>query len=111
MLAFALLKITVFAFLQAYFDWYYWLPRVFLFVVVLYYLLLYVPVRRKVLVPAIFIFCFALYGFQILQSWAIGYMEETQRMQIAKDIQAENPSIDQSIMLEPAGKIPFYTDL
>jgi len=111
MLAFALLKITVFAFMRAYFDWYYWLPRVFLFIIVLYYVLLYIPLRRKFLVPAVFICCLGLYGFQILQSWAIGYMEETQRMQIARDIQTENPNIDQSILLEPAGKIPFYTDL
>ncbi len=111
MCAFALIKITVFAFLQAYFDWYYWLPRVFLFVVVLYYLLRFVPVRKAVLLPLIFTFCISLYGFQLLQSWAIGYMEETQRMQIAKDIQNENPDIGESIFLEPAGKIPYYTHL
>jgi len=110
-LAFALLKITVFAFFQAYFDWYYWLPRVFLFAVVFYYILQFVPIRREILVPALFLFTFVLYSFQLLQSYAIGYMEETQRMQIAKDIQNENPTIGQSIILEPAGKIPFYTGL
>ena len=111
LLAFALLKITVFAFFKAYFDWYYWLPRVFLFAVVLYYALRFVPVKRSVLIPVLFAFCFGLYVFQLLQSYTIGYMEETQRMQIAKDIQRENPDSDQSILLEPAGKIPFYTDL
>ena len=109
--AFALLKISVFAFFQAYFDWYYWLPRVFLFAVVFYYALRFIPIRRNILIPALFIFTFVLYGFQLLQSWAIGYMEETQRMQIANDIQSENPTIGQSILLEPAGKIPFYTNL
>lgn len=111
MFGFAMIKITVFAFLHAYFDWYYWLPRVFLFVLVLYYLLRFVPLRRNILLPAVFMACIALYGFQWLQSWAIGYMEETQRMQIAKDIQNENPSMSESVFLEPAGKIPFYTGL
>ncbi|MBU4537452.1 MAG: hypothetical protein L6264_13065 [Weeksellaceae bacterium] len=110
-LAFALLKITVFAYFKAYFDWYYWLPRVFLFVGVLYYLLNYVPLRNRILIPGIFIVFFGLYVFQILQSYTIGYMEETQRMQIAKDIERGNTELSQSILLEPAGKIPFYTGL
>ncbi|MGZ5211702.1 MAG: hypothetical protein ACXWB6_05480, partial [Kaistella sp.] len=92
-------------------DWYYWLPRVFLFVVVFYYVLRFVPIPRNILIPVLFIFVSALYSFQLLQSWAIGYMEETQRMQIANDIQSENLTIGHSILLEPAGKIPFYTNL
>lgn len=110
-LAFALLKITVFAYFKAYFDWYYWLPRVFLFVVVLYYLLHLFPYRKNIVFPAIFVVFSGLYLFQILQSYAIGYMEETQRMQIAEDISKENTNIKKSIILEPAGKIPFYTNL
>lgn len=110
-IAFALLKITVFAYFKAYFDWYYWLPRVFLFVVVLYYFLHFLPFKKNILIPAIFVAFSGLYVFQILQSFTIGYMEETQRMQIAKDITKENTSIKQSIILEPAGKIPFYTNL
>lgn len=111
MAIFALLKITAFAVLKAYFDWYYWLPRVFLFVIVIYFLLNYVRWKKQIYVPAIFVLFFGLYGFQLLQSYAIGYMEETQRVQIAKDIAAHNTDINQSILLEPAGKIPFYTDL
>ena len=110
-LIFALTKITLFSFMKAYFDWYYWLPRVFLFAVILYYLLNFVPLRKRLLIPSIFVFFLGLYFFQLLQSYTIGYMEETQRVQIAKDIQRENTSIHQSILLEPAGKIPFFTGL
>ena len=110
-LAFALLKITVFAYFRAYFDWYYWLPRVFLFVVVLYYFLNFVKLKKNILVPCIFVLFFGLYAFQILQSYTIGYMEERQRMQISGDIKKDKVGIAQSILLEPAGIIPFFTNL
>lgn len=108
---FALLKITAFAFLRAYFDWYYWLPRVFLFAAVIYYFLNFVSIRRRMLVPALFLFFSGLYVFQMWQSYAIGYMEETQRMQMVRDIKNYGTDIRKSIILEPAGKIPFYTNL
>ena len=38
-------------------------------------------------------------------------MEESQRMQIASDIKNEKTDLNQSILLEPAGIIPFYTGL
>ena len=60
-LIFALTKITLFSFMKAYFDWYYWLPRVFLFAVILYYLLNFVPLRKRLLIPSIFVFFLGLY--------------------------------------------------
>lgn len=111
MLAFALLKITVFAWFQAYFDWYYWLPRVFMFVIILFYVLNFIQLKYKLLIPAVFLGVFALYAFQLLQSYTIGYMEERQRMQIAADINSDHVSMKQSVLLEPAGIIPFYTNL
>ncbi len=38
-------------------------------------------------------------------------MENKQRVQIANDIKARGTDMHQSIFLEPAGKIPFYTNL
>lgn len=108
---FALLKITLFAFLKAYFDWYYWLPRVFLFVIILYYLIEYLPftARKKTLI--IGSAAAVLYLFQMLQSWTIGYMEKNQRFTIAREISEETSGLAHSILLEPAGIIPFYTEL
>ncbi len=111
MVVFALLKIAVFSLLKAYFDWYYWLPRLFLFIPVLYYFLNIFQLRKRVLIPYLGVLFFGLYLFQLWQSFAIGYMEETQRVQIAEDIKAENFGMNHSIILEPAGKIPFYTGL
>lgn len=108
---FALVKITVFAYLKAYFDWYYWLPRVFLFGVVLYYLLQLEISKNKLYTPLLFILAFGFYAFQILQSYAIGYMETEQRMQMVKDLEKDKTGISKSILLEPAGKIPFFTGL
>ena len=110
-LVFALLKITVFAYFKAYFDWYYWLPRVFLFAVVLYFVLNFIPWKRKILYPLIFVFISGTSVFQWIQSYTIGYMEERQRMQIAADINTDQVGLKQSILLEPAGIIPFYTNL
>ena len=58
-----------------------------------------------------FFISLGLYSFQFLQSYAIGYMEQAQRMQIAHDIKQNSPSEKESILLEPAGIIPFFTGL
>lgn len=108
---FALLKVTIFAYFKAYFDWYYWLPRVFMFALVLFFALNYITIKKRFLISGIFAIVFGLYCFQLLQSYTIGYMEERQRMQIAADINADGVSMNQSILLEPAGIIPFYTNL
>lgn len=105
---FALVKISVFAYFQAYFDWYYWLPRVFLFAVVIVYLLRYLPLNKKIVLPGFIIVFGGLYLFQFLQSYAIGYMEDGQRRRIAEELSV-NASPKHSIMLEPAGIIPFHT--
>lgn len=108
---FAILKITVFAYFKAYFDWYYWLPRVFMLAVILFYIVEFIKVRNRFLYPVVFLGVFAMYIFQLLQSYTIGYMEERQRMQIAADINGDKISTQNSILLEPAGIIPFYTNL
>ena len=110
-LAFAIIKITIFSYFKAYFDWYYWIPRVFMFVLVLYYFLHFIPLKTKFLIPLLFILFSGLYAFQWVQSYTIGYMEERQRMQIAADINKNKIGMEQSILLEPAGIIPFYTHL
>jgi hypothetical protein len=109
-LVFALVKITVFAYFKAYFDWYYWIPRVFMFAVLLYYFLEIARIKKRIILPIIFFFTVGLYGFQLLQSYTIGYMEERQRMKIAADLSNDNSGLKHSILLEPAGIIPFYTN-
>lgn len=108
---FAIIKVTIFAYFKAYFDWYYWIPRVFMFALVLYYVIQYEPFKKKFSLPITFLVILGLYSFQLLQSYTIGYMEERQRMQIAADINKDNVSLKQSIFLEPAGIIPFFTNL
>ncbi len=110
-LAFAITKITVFSFFKAYFDWYYWLPRVFLFVIILYYFLNINNWKKRSVFVGISIVFIGFYFFQMLQSYTIGYMEERQRMTIAADINKDEVNIEKSIFLEPAGIIPFYTGL
>jgi len=109
--AFALIKITIFSGFKAYFDWYYWLPRVFLFAVILYFFLNLDTKREMLKFALLTAFFSGLYFFQFIQSYTIGYMEERQRMQIAADINREKTAAEQSIFLEPAGIIPFYTGL
>lgn len=110
-LVFAVAKITIFSYFKAYFDWYYWLPRVFMFALVLYYFLHFSPINKKILIPIILVLISGLYLFQMLQSYTIGYMEKRQRMQIAADINSNKTGEKNSILLEPAGIIPFYTNL
>lgn len=108
---FALAKITIFSIFKAYFDWYYWLPRVFLFVVILYYFLKIHTWKKKTMFSGVCLLFIGLYGLQLVQSYTIGYMEERQRMQIAADLNSDKVSITQSILLEPAGIIPFFTGM
>ena len=110
-LVFALAKITIFSLFKAYFDWYYWLPRVFLFAIVLYYFLNVNIWKRKSVFVGIVLVFIACYFLQMIQSYTIGYMEERQRMTIAADINKDQVSLEKSILLEPAGIIPFYTQL
>ncbi|WHF50558.1 hypothetical protein QGN23_08915 [Chryseobacterium gotjawalense] len=110
-LVFALAKITIFSLFKAYFDWYYWIPRVFLFVVILYYFLTVNTWKKKSVLLGISILFVGLYVFQMLQSYTVGYMERRQRMTIAADINKDKVGIEKSILLEPAGIIPFYTGL
>ena len=79
--------------------------------VTLYYFLNISTWKKKWLFAGISIAGVGLYFFQMLQSYTIGYMEERQRMTIAADINKDNVGIEQSILLEPAGIIPFYTRL
>lgn len=110
-LVFALAKITIFSLFKAYFDWYYWLPRVFLFAIVLYYFLnVNIWKRKSVFVGIVLVFIASCF-LQMIQSYTIGYMEERQRMTIATDINKDQVSLEKSILLEPAGIIPFYTQL
>ena len=110
-LVFALSKITIFSIFKAYFDWYYWLPRAFLFTVLLYYFLAINVWKKKGVFVGIVLLFIGSYFFQMLQSYTIGYMEERQRMTIAADINTEKVGLEKSILLEPAGIIPFYTGL
>lgn len=110
-LVFALSKITIFSLFKAYFDWYYWLPRVFLFAIVLYYFLNVNTWKKKSVFVGIIILFLGSYFLQLVQSYTIGYMEERQRMTIASDINKDKFGIEKSILLEPAGIIPFYTKL
>lgn len=110
-LVFALAKITIFSLFKAYFDWYYWLPRVFLFAIVLYYFLNVNNWKRRSVFVGIVLVFIASYFLQMIQSYTIGYMEERQRMTIAADINKDQVSLEKSILLEPAGIIPFYTQL
>ena len=110
-LVFALVKITIFSVLKAYFDWYYWIPRVFLFGVILYYFFNINTWKKKSVLVGIGILFIGSYFFQLVQSYTIGYMEERQRMTIAADINKDKVGIEKSILLEPAGIIPFYTQL
>ncbi len=108
---FALSKITIFSLFKAYFDWYYWLPRVFLFVVVLYYFMNINTWKKRGVFGGLIILIIGSYFFQMIQSYTIGYMEERQRMTIASDINKGEVGMQKSILLEPAGIIPFYTQL
>lgn len=108
---FALLKTFIFVYFKAYFDWYYWLPREFMLLIIIYFVINFLQIKTKILFPVLLIVVSLSYALQWLQSYSIGYMESRQRRQIAADINTFGASKSQSILLEPAGIIPFFTGL
>lgn len=106
---FAWCKQLIFLSQKSLFDWYYWVPQLLLFSVILIYIL----DRRTKISLYFYILFFAIPAilYQSIHSIATGNVEWNYRRGIGLFLDKHEKDKNQWILLEPAGFIPYYSKL
>ncbi len=104
-------KQLIFLSQRSYFDWYYWIPQILLFVPVIVYVL--EKEKRKYLWRAslIIVLILPLLAFQTIHSIATGNGEWNYRRSIGLFLNDYEKDKNQWIFLEPAGFVPYFSHL
>lgn len=104
-------KQVIFLSQKSYFDWYYWVPQILLFVPVLLFVL--EQKKRKVLWISLLILFYILpmLAFQTIHSIATGNGEWNYRRNIGLYLDRYEKDKNQWIFLEPAGFVPYFSKL
>lgn len=104
-------KQVIFISQKSYFDWYYWVPQILLFVPVLVFVLEQ-KVRPYLWLSLLIIFyILPMMAFQTIHSIATGNGEWHYRRSIGLFLNAYEKDKNQWILLEPAGYIPYFSGL
>lgn len=108
---FAWAKQLIFMSQRSYFDWYYWVPQVLLFSLILVFVL--EQKKRRIMWISLLIIFYILpmLAFQIIHSIATGNGEWNYRRQIGIFLKHYEKDKNQYIVLEPAGYIPYFSGL
>jgi len=108
---FAWAKQLVFISQRSYFDWYYWVPQILLFSVVLVFIL--EQKTQKILWISLLLIFYILpmTAFQTIHSIATGNGEWNYRRSIGLFLKNYEKDKNQYILLEPAGYIPYFSGL
>ncbi|WP_255577415.1 hypothetical protein [Elizabethkingia sp. JS20170427COW] len=108
---FAWAKQAIFLSQRSYFDWYYWVPQLLLFVPVLVFML---ELKEKKIVwwtSFVGIYLLPMLVFQTVHSIATGNGEWNYRRSIGTFLAGYEKDKNQWIFLEPAGYVPYYSQL
>lgn len=104
-------KQIIFISQKSYFDWYYWVPQILLFVPVLV-LVLEQENRKKMWLTLLVVFyILPMLLFQTVHSIATGNGEWNYRRQIGIFLDQHEKDKNQWILLEPAGFVPYFSGL
>lgn len=108
---FAWAKQIIFISQKSYFDWYYWVPQILLFVPVLVFVL--EQKHRKYLWLSLLLIFYILpmLTFQTVHSIATGNGEWNYRRSIGLFLNNQEKDKNQWIFLEPAGYVPYFSGL
>ncbi|WP_379968168.1 hypothetical protein [Epilithonimonas sp. UC225_85] len=104
-------KQIIFLSQRSYFDWYYWIPQILLFVPVLLYVLEKEKRKYLWLTSLILVFILPLMAFQTIHSIATGNGEWNYRRSIGLFLDSYEKDKNQWIFLEPAGYVPYFSHL
>lgn len=109
--SFGWVKQVVFLSQRSYFDWYYWVPQVLLFVPVLIFVIEQ-KVKRGLWVASLSVFyILPMLLFQIIHSVATGNGEWNYRRGIGLYLKGYETDKEEWIFLEPAGFVPYFSGL
>lgn len=104
-------KQLVFISQRSYFDWYYWVPQILLFAVILVFVLEQKTSKFWWVSLLIIFYILPMAAFQTIHSIATGNGEWNYRRSIGLFLKDYEKDKNQYILLEPAGYIPYFSGL
>lgn len=108
---FAWAKQIIFLSQKSYFDWYYWVPQILLFVPILLFVLEQKQKKTIWLTLLFIIYVAPMLAFQTIHSIATGNGEWNYRRHIGLFLNQYEKDKNQWILLEPAGFVPYFSGL
>lgn len=109
--AFGWVKQSIFLSQRSYFDWYYWVPQILLFVPVLVFIIEQKTKKGWWLTALIIFYILPMLAFQTIHSIATGNGEWNYRRNIGLFLKQYEKDKNQWIFLEPAGFVPYFSGL
>ncbi len=107
---FGLIKELIFGAANSWFDWYYWIPQICLFLPII--LVVLNSEKYKSFSVAYFIIIFIPFtAYQAVHSIATGHGEWNHARKIGLYLDSIEPNKNKYIFLEPAGYIPYFSKL
>ncbi|MBS7334512.1 MAG: hypothetical protein KIG88_13055 [Weeksellaceae bacterium] len=108
--AFGIIKTLIFGAANSWFDWYYWIPQICLFLPIILIVLDTDFYKKTALAYGIFILI-PFTAYQAIHSIATGHGEWNHARKIGLYLDSIEPNKDNYIFLEPAGYIPYFSKL
>ena len=104
-------KQLIFISQRSYFDWYYWVPQILLFAVILVFVLEQKTYKFWWISLLLIFYIIPMSAFQTVHSIASGNGEWNYRRSIGLFLKDYEKDKNQYILLEPAGYIPYFSGL
>ena len=104
-------KQLIFISQRSYFDWYYWVPQILLFAVILVFVLEQKTYKFWCISLLLIFYILPMAAFQTIHSIATGNGEWNYRRSIGLFLKDYEKDKNQYILLEPAGYIPYFSGL
>lgn len=108
---FGWIKQLIFISQRSYFDWYYWVPQILLFAVILVFVLEQKTYKFWWISLLVIFYILPMAAFQTIHSIATGNGEWNYRRSISLFLKDYEKDKNQYILLEPAGYIPYFSGL
>jgi len=107
---FGMIKTIIFGAANSWFDWYYWIPQICLFLPLILVILDSEYYKKLAIAYGIFILI-PFTGYQAVHSIATGHGEWNHARKIGLYLDSIEPNKENYIFLEPAGYIPYFSKL
>ena len=104
-------KQLIFISQRSYFDWYYWVPQILIFAVILVFVLEQKTYKLWWISLLVIFYILPMAAFQTIHSIATGNGEWNYRRSIGLFLKDYEKDKNQYILLEPAGYIPYFSGL